>query len=315
MASASNAASGPMRTDTFNRSTSSCVLVRACAGLPAVSAVCSSTGRPASVLLRSLKNTVRPCSICRPPEASGPVLMVRKPTRMGPACAGAAGTLSTCVATPAASAPLMTVRRSTLMTFLPGWFVLGRTELAGPTRKVRGDPLEASRLDVLVSGPRLAIVDGVFEEFVGVVGPELADVGIGLHHRVHVAAILFLDPADVDVADHVAVFVKPHWAARSILDLVLAQRLDQRLLVLDPGIDGLERGLEHRAVGVGRRRVHAGIDLVIALHALDELLVGRRVDLRGIEAGRIAAQSVITHLLQQRFIDRRHAAEDRKLAA
>ena len=39
VAKASNAASGPMSTATLRRSTSSCVLVRAWAGLPAVSAV------------------------------------------------------------------------------------------------------------------------------------------------------------------------------------------------------------------------------------------------------------------------------------
>src|SRR5262249_44055244 len=66
-----------------------------------------------------LKKTVRPCSICSPPEASGPVLMVRNPTRSGAACATAAGNLSTCVATPAASAPLITLRRLTVMLFLP----------------------------------------------------------------------------------------------------------------------------------------------------------------------------------------------------
>src|SRR4029078_434880 len=35
----------------------------------------------------------------------------------------------------------------------------------------------------------------------------------------------------------------------------------------------------------------------------------------GIEAGRVTAQSVITHLLQQRFVDGSHAPEDRELAA
>src|SRR5215470_13690945 len=269
MASASKAASGPISTETFSRSTSSWVLVRACAGLPAVSAVCSSTGRPASVLLRSLKKTVRPCSIWMPPEASGPVLMVRNPTRIGPACAGAAGTLSTCVATPAASAPLMTLRRLTGMSFLP-------LVLVGARFLPSEEPALRLRFEIFSARPGLAVVNRVLEEFVRIVGPELADVGIGLHHGIDVATVFLLDPPDVDVADDIAVFVEPHWAARSICDLVLAQRLDQRLLVLDLGVDRLERGLEHRPVGVGRRRIHAGIDLVIALHAVHELLVRRR---------------------------------------
>src|SRR5262245_39450932 len=241
MASASNAASGPMRTETFNRSTNSCVLVRAWAGLPPVSAVCSSTGRPASVLLRSLKNTVRPCSIWMPPEASGPVLTVRNPTRTGPVCAGAAGTLSTCVATPAASAPLMTVRRLTVMLSLP-WMVL--VDLGLERASLACARNGASRLGVFSVRPAFPVVDWLLDEFFWVVGRELADVLIGLHHGIHVAAAFFLDPADVDVADHVAVLVEPHWPTRGVLDLVFAQRLDQRVFVFDLGVDRLECGLE-----------------------------------------------------------------------
>src|SRR5712691_3653851 len=269
MASASNAASGPISTDTFSRSTSSWVLVRACAGLPAVSAVESSTGRPASMLLRSLKNTVRPCSIWMPPEASGPVLMVRNPTRIGAACAGAAGTLSTCVATPAASAPLMTVRRLTDILFSPSgnicWVAF---------RSQDGTAVDL-RFEIFSARPGLAVVDRVLQELVGIVGPELADVRIGLDHGVDELAALLLDLADVDVADHVAVLVEAHGAACG-LDLVApAQRRHQRGLVLDLGTDLGERGLEHRAVGVGRRGVEAGIDLVVAVHALDDFLVDR----------------------------------------
>src|ERR1043166_8457265 len=69
------------------------------------------------MLLRSFRKTVRPCSICRPPEASGPVLMVRKPTLIGPPCATAAGIFSADAATPVASAPFRTVRRLRLMLF------------------------------------------------------------------------------------------------------------------------------------------------------------------------------------------------------
>src|SRR5215475_1668069 len=237
MASASNAASGPISTETFSRSTSSCVLVRACAGLPAVSAVESSTGRPASMLLRSLKNTVRPCSIWMPPEASGPVLMVRKPTRIGPACAGAAGTFRACVATPAASAPLMTVRRFSVVMAI---FSLGIAVVRIDSFLVSKETTRLSGLDIFSARPRLAIVNRVFEELVGTIGPELADVGVGLHHGVHVAPGFFLDPADVHVADHVAVFVEPHRTTGSIGDRALTQRLDQRVLVLDAGIDRLQ---------------------------------------------------------------------------
>src|SRR5438477_1075569 len=69
------------------RSTSSCSLVRACAGTPALSPTVSSTLRPASVLLCSRRNCVSPRSMSIPPEARGPVLTVISPIRIGSACA------------------------------------------------------------------------------------------------------------------------------------------------------------------------------------------------------------------------------------
>src|SRR5262245_34911814 len=72
---------------TLSRSTNSCVFVLAPAGLPPVSAMMSSTFRPAMVLLRSLRKSWMPSSICLPPAASGPVRTVRKPMRIGPDCA------------------------------------------------------------------------------------------------------------------------------------------------------------------------------------------------------------------------------------
>src|SRR5712691_3372432 len=86
MASASKVASGPMITWTLSRSISSCVRVFACAGCPPVSATIRTTFRPASALLRCLRKTLMPSSICRPPAASGPVRTERKPRRSGSAC-------------------------------------------------------------------------------------------------------------------------------------------------------------------------------------------------------------------------------------
>src|SRR5262249_50041424 len=73
----------------------------------------------------------------------------------------------------------------------------------------------ASRLDVLPARPGLAIVDRMLEELARVIGPELADVGIGLDHGVDELAALLLHLADVDVADHVAVLVEAHRPAAS----------------------------------------------------------------------------------------------------
>src|SRR2546421_6643570 len=54
----------------------------------------------------------------------------------------------------------------------------------------------------------VARVHRVLEEPLGLVGPELAHVGVSVDDRVHQAAFLALDLADVDVADHVAVLVE-----------------------------------------------------------------------------------------------------------
>src|SRR5689334_13361727 len=83
MASASNAASGPTTACTRLRSTSSCILVLACAGTPPESATESSTLRPPSVYLCSSRKIVRPRSMSMPPEASAPVLIVSRPMRIG----------------------------------------------------------------------------------------------------------------------------------------------------------------------------------------------------------------------------------------
>src|SRR3954463_11024098 len=66
-----------------SRSTSSCTLVRACAGTPPESPTNSSTLRPASVLLRSFRYCVSARSMSMPPEASGPVFTVIRPRRIG----------------------------------------------------------------------------------------------------------------------------------------------------------------------------------------------------------------------------------------
>src|SRR5438552_4106039 len=87
MASSSKAASGPRMTSTLSRSTSSCALVLAPAGLPPVSAETNSTLRPPIVKFLSLRNVSVPCSIWMPPWASGPVFTVSRPSLNGVACA------------------------------------------------------------------------------------------------------------------------------------------------------------------------------------------------------------------------------------
>src|SRR3954471_14291978 len=89
----------------------------------------------------------------------------------------------------------------------------------------------------------VARINRVLEELVLLVGPELADVGIGLDHGVDVLAVLLLDLADIDVADDVAELVEPHRAAQGVRHFRLPQRLHEGLLVLGLAVDRLERVL------------------------------------------------------------------------
>ena len=89
----------------LSRSTSSWILVRACAGTPPESATISSTLRSAMALLRSLRYWTSARSMSMPPEARGPVFTVTRPTRIGPACARSGS------AAAAAVAPLAWMKR------------------------------------------------------------------------------------------------------------------------------------------------------------------------------------------------------------
>src|SRR6478672_2972128 len=72
-----------------------------------------------------------------------------------------------------------------------------------------------SRLQVLGRRP-VARVDRVLQKLLGPVGPELADVRIGVDHRVHQAAFLARDAPNVNIADHIAVLVEGHRPAAGV---------------------------------------------------------------------------------------------------
>src|SRR3954464_9349290 len=78
----------------------------------------------------------------------------------------------------------------------------------------------------------VARINRVLQELVLLVGPELADVGIGLDDSVDVAAVLLLDLADVDVADDIAELIEPHRAAQGVRHFRLPQCLHEGVLVL-----------------------------------------------------------------------------------
>src|SRR4051812_3780131 len=77
----------------LSRSTSSCSLVRDCAGTPPESPTTRSILRPAIAPPCSFRYCSSARSMSMPPEASGPVLTVIRPRRIGALCALAGNTL------------------------------------------------------------------------------------------------------------------------------------------------------------------------------------------------------------------------------
>src|SRR5919108_4788279 len=103
----------------------------------------------------------------------------------------------------------------------------------------------------------VARIDRVLEKLVLLIGPELADVGIGLDHRVDVTAVLLLHLADIDVADRIAELVEPQRAAQGVRHLRLPERLYECVLVLGLAADRLERVVEYLAADIGLRGVRS----------------------------------------------------------
>src|SRR5262245_54397537 len=91
------------------------------------------------------------------------------------------------------------------------------------------------------AGWKVAIVDGLLQELVGRVFPELRDVGVGVDHGVPQLPALLLDLPEVDVLDRVAVTVELDGPARGVGNLHLAERDQESVPVLDITADGLGR--------------------------------------------------------------------------
>src|SRR3954464_10726188 len=147
----------------------------------------------------------------------------------------------------------------------------------------------------------------VLQVLLGLVGPELAHVRIGVDHLVHQPSLLARDAPDVDVSDHVAVLVKRYRPAAGV-DLGRAHRLHESRLVLDVALDPLERGLEHRGFGVGCRGIEPGVVFPFLAECRGELAVDRIVDLGRIPACSQDAEGLVAHVAQHRLIERGHAA-------
>src|SRR5579883_2180867 len=90
-----------------------------------------------------------------------------------------------------------------------------------------GAPARCAGLEL--HGRGVARVDRRRQIFLLVVGPELADVGVGLDDGVDELAVLALDLADEHVADDVAQVVEVEGAARRVSERHRAERVDQGL--------------------------------------------------------------------------------------
>src|SRR5437763_1189163 len=233
-----------------SRSTSSWILVRVCAGTPPLSATRSSTLRPASVSLRSFRYWTSARSMSMPPEASGPVFTVTRPSRIGSPCART-GSAAAAAALPAAWMNLLRVNRMPCLRQLFEKLLVG-----DHPAQAAGDVLQSEDVQVIAIHAR----DAVGEDHHAIVviesrerGVQYARIGVDAHqhHVLHlerveelaqVRAVEAVEPLLV-VDDVVGVLVElgNDLGARRAVDVVLAH-------------GALTSG--RQAVGLGLCRVH-----------------------------------------------------------
>src|SRR6266446_7565463 len=122
----------------------------------------------------------------------------------------------------------------------------------------------------------VAGVDGTGQEFLLLIGPELADVRVALDHRIDELPVLALALANEDVADDVAEVVELHRPARRIGERDLMKSFGERTAVIGLGAKLRNRGLDALARDVHAGRVTARQDLVIPVQSGHETFVARR---------------------------------------
>src|SRR5262249_49143692 len=165
----------------LSRSTSSWILVRACAGTPPESATISSTLRPASVSLCSFRYCTSARSISIPPEASGPVFTVTRPTRIGFPWEKLGSE------TTEAAAPAAWMKRLRLNLMLAPLVDLVKELLIGdPTAEAARDVLQSQHVEIVAVHARHAIGqhdDPVIEVERGEGGVQHAGIGVDSHQH------------------------------------------------------------------------------------------------------------------------------------
>jgi len=161
----------------------------------------------------------------------------------------------------------------------------------------------------MLCGRPIARINGIGEEGLGLIGPELADVRIGLVDDVHEPPVLALDLADIDRADHVAIIVECHRPAHRI-DAGGLQRSHEGLLVIDLAADRFQRAFQHGALDISRGGVETRIIAELLAEIGGECVVQGAVDPRRIPTGGHDPQGLVAHVAQHGFVERRHAADD-----
>src|SRR6266542_1747001 len=121
-------------------------------------------------------------------------------------------------------------------------------------------------------------VDGLREEPLLLVGPELTHLRIRLDRGVDELVALLLAAADVEVPHDVAEVIEAEGAARRVGVRDPAKRTDERVPVVGLAARLLERGFRDHPVDVEAGGVGAGDVAVLADHPVDELLVARPVE-------------------------------------
>src|SRR5262245_7803291 len=156
---------------------------------------------------------------------------------------------------------------------------------------------------------KVARVDGLRQEPLLVIRPELADLRIGLDRGVDELVALLLALADEEAPDHVAEVVEREGPARRVGERDATERPDEGLAVVGLAARLLESRLGDQAVDVQAGGIDPGNVAVVLHHAVDEPLVRRRVEVARVGRARDHADGLVAERLHQRLVAGRATAE------
>src|ERR1044071_4066912 len=159
----------------------------------------------------------------------------------------------------------------------------------------------------------VACVEGLLQELVGIVFPELAHRGIGEDHRVLDLTAYPLHLAHVDVLDGIAPLVDDHGPAREVLELHLLEGSEEGLAVFYLAIDRLDGLHDPAHVRVAGLRVIRRNLARLGLEGLGVLLVGGIVEGGRVVKSGVDAEGLVAHLREHRLVGERPVADERDL--